>query len=165
MTYEDLKARLRYTIAHGLFAAAKVDMAVSYAEALAAIERLEADNAKLREALGEIWEWIGNWSPDFIWGNDNPPLELTAAFTRHRVAVVGLITDWLINARFMNVTATEIETRFGATRGIKMEPAGPVFDAVTVIAPAVLDEAAKAIRKTHVGDEATAIRALKTRYE
>ena len=71
------------------------------------------------------------------WGNDNPPLELTAAFTRHRVAVVGLITDWLINARFMNVTATEIETRFGATRGIKMEPAGPVFDAVTVIATAL----------------------------
>ena len=43
MTNDELKARLRYTIEHGLFAAAKVDMAVSYAEALAAIERLEAE--------------------------------------------------------------------------------------------------------------------------
>lgn len=73
------------------------------------------------------------------WGNNNPPLELTAAFTRHRVAVVGLITDWLINARFMNVTAAEIDTRFGSTpeKGLRMVPAKQAFDGVTLIASAL----------------------------
>ena len=50
MTNEALKARLRYTVEHGLIAAAKTDMAASYAESLEAIERLEAENARLREA-------------------------------------------------------------------------------------------------------------------
>lgn len=41
-------------------------------------KRLEADNARLREALGEIWEWIGNWSPDFIWDDEWPATEAKA---------------------------------------------------------------------------------------
>ena len=42
------------------------------------IEKLEADKALLREALGEIWEWIGNWSPDFIWDDEWPATEAKA---------------------------------------------------------------------------------------
>lgn len=42
------------------------------------IEKLEADNARLREALGEVWDWIGNWSPNFIWDDEWPATEAKA---------------------------------------------------------------------------------------
>lgn len=75
---DDLLNRLRDTACQGVELAIKNGRFVSPHEAADRIEKLEADNARLREVLGEVWDWIGNWSPDFIWDDEWPATEAKA---------------------------------------------------------------------------------------
>ena len=93
MTHDELKARLRSPGIGAMWGPSPFEEAADAIERLEAeldrcrksnavmdntVRELEADNARLREALGEIWEWIGNWSPDFIWDDEWPATEAKA---------------------------------------------------------------------------------------
>jgi len=47
-------------------------------------EAQAAEIERLREALQEVWDWIGSWSPDFIWDD-----EWLATEAKARAALAG----------------------------------------------------------------------------